>query len=241
MELVETCRALGVWAAAAAPRHDNPFVNKWLFLDAFSDIPDHGHVVLVDWDMLLCTPRPLPGPFGDAVAARRNPSGMYRKLIRAASDPLPHTATVIRGRVRTSVNGGIMIGSGGSLRRCEAAHVAWLAEVVRRVPDAPLWQVDQLAQSIAIGEVGLVQLDRRWNVTPQVNIPVADGDVGLWHYNNGVEASRLLKQCLSEPARARVYLDQLSERWPRTVALFSELYAEVIAHDAVVHLVGKTP
>jgi hypothetical protein len=240
-ELLEACSELGLSAGSAASRHANPFLNKWLIFDAFSGLREAGQVALLDWDMLLCAQSPLPGPGGAAIAARRNRSGMYRDLLASTVEPLPRSPALLWGRVRSSINGGVLVGSGASLQEVAERTTSWFAEISRRVPAEPVWKQDQLAVSIAVGEVGLTPLDRRWNVTPQSHSSVADRDVCLWHYNDGVEATRQLKRCLRDPARARQQLSHLAARWPRTVAAFSARYDEALALGPLRRLLQRGP
>lgn len=239
--LLETCRVLGLEATGANPHHLNPFLNKWLALDAFTSLVEAPHLLLLDWDTVLCTPCTFPGPFKAAIAARRNPPGMYSDILNGAATPLPRTPAIRWGRVRSSINGGVLIGSGKNLSVCAQKTIAWVAEITKRVPAAPAWKVEQLALSMAVGEVGLTALDNRWNVTPQFESKVNDSDVHLWHYNDGVEASYALKRCLCRPAQVQVQLLQLSVRWPRSAALFSRLYEEVIGMDPVARILPRYP
>ncbi len=238
-ELIETCSALGLEFGVARPQHDNPFLNKWLAFDSFTGLREKPHVLLLDWDTLLCAPCALPGPFGSTITARRNPSGMYRDIIAQARKPLPRTPAIFWGRVRTSINGGVLIGPGDSLARCAEKTIAWVAEITRRAPVAPAWKVEQLALSIAVSEIGLSELNNRWNVTPQLESRVSDRDVCLWHYNDGVEGSYALKRCLDQPGLVKQHLEQFSTRWPRSVAAFSELYEEVLGMSPVVRLISR--
>ena len=232
--LIEACKELGLSAVPSSPRYNNPFLNKWLIFDAFTDLRDEPHLLLADWDTVLCAPCPLPGPYGSGIAARRNPKGMYRDLIGRALKPLPSTSTVYRGWVWTSINGGILAGVGKVLFKCAEKTASWVDTLEKCLPDAPHWKIEQLALSIAVGELGLVPLDKCWNVTPQFNSKVADKDVCLWHYNDGVEASYMLKRSLACPERVAKPLGQLAKRWPRSVDLFHGLYQDAIG-SAPVH------
>jgi hypothetical protein len=237
--LLDACAAVGLQAMGASPQHANPFLNKWLIFGAFPDLLEQPHVLLLDWDIVLVGARELPGPVASGIAARPNRSGMYRQLIRELAEPLPRTRSIVLARVRSSINGGVLIGSGASLRRCGLKTIDWFGEVERRSPEAPVWEADQLALSIAAGEVGLSSPGKEWNVTPQPSSEVADKDVCFWHYNDGVEATRLLKRCLDEPGRAHEQLARVAGRWPTAVAVFSELYAEVLGLNPVAAMLDR--
>ena len=74
-------------------------------------------------------------------------------------------------------------------------------------------------------EIGLFDLDRTWNVTPQSN--VSDEAVKLWHYNDGTGETRELKQSLLSPGNVARLLGTLAGQWPRVTERFRLLYDEV--------------
>lgn len=237
-ELLEVCAAVGVTAATSTPVEGNRFLNKWLVLDAFRELREASRAALLDWDTLLCTPAPLPAAPAVGVLARRNPTGIYRDLIRTAR-PLG-TPLVRFGRVRCSINAGVLIGSGPNLRACGERAVTLVHRLERAAPDAQAWQVEQLATSIAAGEIGPRPLPRAWNVTPQSR-RVPDRAVRLWHYNDGVPESHALKRCLDQPALAQELLRALGRRWPTPVATLAGLHGEVLGLGPVAPLLRREP
>jgi len=225
--IVDCCAGLGMRIGVASPKHANPYLNKWLAFDAFGDLSREAHVVVMDWDMIVSTvPRPLPGPFDGRIGGRRNSPDLYRGLLKQAGRRIPRSSAVRWRRVRSSLNGGILIGSGSALSRCAEKPIAWVGYLSQAVPDAQAWMIEQLGLSIAVGEIGFVAIDPCWNATLQS--PLSDEEICVWHYNDGDASTYRLKRSLCEPEEVERILAELRVRWPRNAGVFLDVYREVV-------------
>jgi hypothetical protein len=220
----------GMHASTAAVDPLNPYLNKWSALDDYRGTPK-ATAILLDWDVFNSQRGELP-VCGDSIAARRNPSDLYRHLL--AISPTAREINSGPG-VASSINGGVLVSSVDKLREC-GARVKSLVKVLHaELSDLPPWQVEQFALSVAVGELGFVPLPNRWNVTPVS--PVSDAEVAFFHYNDSVETTRRLKLNLQNRSVVSESLNALKSRWPAQVAQFGLLYAEAIDLPAVRALV----
>jgi hypothetical protein len=199
-----------------------PYMNRWLFLEAFPELLAAEHVAFVDWDVIYVGPDTAPQAPAGQVLCRRNPPGMYRHLIRRLPPGIPDALLSRELDLFSSVNAGVVIGSGEILAECAARNRHWVQFVFEGLSAGHLTDKDQLAFSIAVGEVGWSRLADPWNVTPLS--PVADGDVQLWHYNNSVQAMMRLKRELLQPASVAAICQEFAAAWPRAMRTFLALY-----------------
>jgi hypothetical protein len=217
-------RDLGICCELRPARSDNPYFNRWLALEAFEELRGASHVALLDWDILYAPGPRLPGPVDGLVCGRRNPPGMYRRLLPALRGALPPALASGDGDLASSVNGGVLVASGPALARVAEKSSEWAARLLDGLAACEPWEREQLVTSVAVGEVGLAPLEERWNVTPLS--PVADDQVALWHYNDGLDASRKLKRNLLRPGFVEATCRGLAGRWPGAIGRFEALYAE---------------
>jgi hypothetical protein len=223
-QMVRWARDRGLRCESRPPRSDNPYFNRWLFLDAFESLRAAPHVVLLDWDITYIPDARLPDAVDGSVRGRLNPPWLYQRHVRALRGTLPPGVVSDGGDLSSSVNSGVLISSGAALARVAERSNAWAGQILRDGPPIEPWAREQLITSIAVGEVGLSPLDERWNVTPLS--PVDDAATCLWHYNDSTHATRRLKRNLVRPKLVEEICRELSGRWPRTIACFQELYEE---------------
>jgi hypothetical protein len=217
---------LGLQCSVAASCHENPFLNRWAIWSGFADCRTAPRIALWDWDIACVAKLEWPAVARANVAARGNPVKMYRHHTLPLLELLPRSRVNAAGDVLCSINGGVQLGTGEDLFRVSELHRQWHELLKAQAPRAADWELEQLALSLAVGEVGWQRLADPWNVTP--TSPVADQDVVLWHYNDGHEHSHRMKRNLLSPEIARESLAALSERWPKTVAQFSSLYEQAV-------------
>jgi hypothetical protein len=165
------------------------------------------------------------------VLCRRNPLDMYRALVRDAQGVLPRTLISDELDLLSSVNAGVVIASGRVMQRLAEVNFHWVDRIFKALDFGHLTDKDQMAFSVAVGQVGLALLDNSWNVTPLS--PVADADVDLWHYNNSVHDMVELKRQMLRPAVVRRTIDKFRGQWPRTMRTFEHLYAEATSAPAL--------
>jgi hypothetical protein len=214
---------LGMRGAVRPPHSENPYFNRWLGLDAHEVLRRAECVALLDWDIIAMPGARFPGPLEGKVHCRRNPPGMYRRLL-AHIESRPAALASDDGDLASSVNAGVLIGGGPDLVRLARASAEWSARLRDDLASCEPWQHEQLATSLAVGEVGLAPLEERWNVTPLS--PVPDDRIALWHYNDGHEATRRLKKDLIRPQSVAETCRELRARWPGAIGRFLELYDE---------------
>ena len=213
---------LGLNCIRVAPKHANPFLGKWLCLDAYPELLASPFLVILDWDVLFLGGRGFPRPRGKCIQCRPNPPDMYANLLKRIEPSLPDSCSQWRGRVPSSANSGVIVGSGPVLKECRNKTIRWEELISRAAPDARGWESEQLAFSLALGELDTSALPDSWNATPLS--PVPDSAVILWHYNDGHPVTRSLKRNLTDPAIVRTHLDSLRLRWPRAISVFESCY-----------------
>ncbi len=225
--LADLADSLGIPVRLAESEYENRFLNKWPGLDAHKDLRGAKHVVCLDWDMLLVRCCALPGPFPHAIAARPNPRSLYATRLvslkrRIAEAPLIDS----RFHVPSSINGGLLISSDEQLRRCGAATIHYENLIHSLTGNWELWEREQLALSLAVGEIGFHPLDPSWNATQRSE--VRPEKISLWHYNDGWDPTFRLKRCLHLPDRALASLREIQSTRPRPVAAYLQLYGRIL-------------
>ena len=163
---------------------------------------------------------------GRTLSARRNPEATYAEFAPRVSDLAPGCWN--GSELLCAINSGFALAAPATLSQMANRTFKLVAELEKRGLGDPPWHVEQLAASLAAGEVGLTSLGDEWNVTPQS--PVPDSAVRLWHFNDAVAATRRIKRNLSDPEVVLASLATLEKKWPTTVRRFRDLYHEVMAH-----------
>ena len=225
--LADLADSLGITVRLAESEYQNRFLNKWPGLDAHQDLRGAKHVACLDWDMLLVRRCSIPGPFRNAIGARQNPVDLYASRLaslerRIAGPPL----IASNFQVRSSINGGLLIASEEQLRQCGQATIGYEARITSLTRDWEFWEREQLALSLAVGEIGLHTLDPAWNATRRAN--VRPEKISLWHYSDGWEPTMRLKRCLHRPEYALPLLRQIRSTRPNPVATCLQLYARIL-------------
>ena len=221
--LVPLAGKLGFVVETADPaEHPNPFLNRWRGLDANPCLQDREQVAFLDWDIVCVAESDFPGDGDGRLFARRNPADLYQPLARSLRQTFAGPLITQQGDVPSSINGGVLIGSGKTLDALRGAHLKWLGRVNELDQDIPEWQSEQLSLSLAAGEVGWTAIDDAWNVTP--GSPVADRDVVMWHYNDGVEETRNIKSQMLRPDTVGQLNGRLMGRWKNASCQFARFY-----------------
>lgn len=225
------CRAAdraGIPARVAKPVGDNPFFNKWLFLQAWPDLAESTLVIYLDWDIVQVRFAPLPDISPGAVACRRNPADLYAFQIRQLSGAPDCPWATAEGLVRSSVNGGVIMADLATLRATAEITHRYLQHPRLQAAISAIWAREQIALSLAVGEIGLIPLDDAWNVTPLSDI--GDGNAIYWHYNDSHEATRALKSRLLDPDQVRAHCRRIPARHHQAISKFMELHDRVSMH-----------
>ncbi|MCA9063044.1 MAG: hypothetical protein KDA96_08295 [Planctomycetaceae bacterium] len=211
---------------SAEPVGQNPFMNKWAWLQAFPELQQSDQVALCDWDIVCTAAANWPELTPGTVAARKNPVDMYRWRCRSNPTIQRLRGVTDEGDIPTSVNSGVLIAAGADLCRLTQRQFEVFQDLNAAEPVAPDWEFEQLAASLAIGSVGWQPLEDRWNVTP--TSPVDDDDVVLWHYNDGNEHTWRMKRDLLSDSVVRTCMDALRPRWPQTMARHWHIYEKAV-------------
>lgn len=235
--LADLADSLGITVRLATSQHQNRFLNKWPGLDAHKDLRGEKHVACLDWDMLLVRRCSFPGPFPNEIGARLNPADLYANRLaslkrRIAGPPLID----LNFNVPTSINGGLLVSNVELLRRCGQATVRYENLIHSTTRDWEFWEREQLALSLAVGEIGLQPLDPSWNATRRAKI--RPEKIALWHYSDGWETTMRLKRCLHRPEYALALLRQIQSTCSHPVATFLELYARTLDQPWFARLSG---
>lgn len=226
-ELASLAAALGISVRLAASDHRNGFLNKWPGLAAHRDLRGAAHVVCLDWDALLLRRASLPGPFGSRIGARQNPTDLYARRLGALSQPIAGPPLVGRDfHVPSSINGGVLIGAEDQLRQCGEITIRYEGHLSGSGPNWELWEREQLALSLAVGELGLHPIDPRWNTTRRSNVPPAA--IVLWHYSDGWPPTLRLKRCLHRPEYATALLREIQMELPEPASIFLRFYSQIL-------------
>jgi len=225
--LADLADSLGITVRLADSQYENRFLNKWPGLGAHKDLRGAKHIVCVDWDMLLVRRGSFPGPFPNAIAARPNPLDLYAArlavLTRCIAGPPLIDANF---HVPSSINGGLLIASGEQLRRCGEATIRYEALIESSTREWKFWEREQLALSLAVGEIGLRPLEPCWNVTWRAK--VRPEKISVWHYSDGFELTMALKRCLHRPDYTLALLREMQSTRANPVAEFLRLYARLL-------------
>jgi hypothetical protein len=225
--LADLADSLGIKVRFAQSGHSNGFLNKWPGLGAHTDLRGAKHVVCLDWDMLLVRRCSLPAPFPNSISARPNPPDLYAARLaalkkRIAGPPLIQSDF----HVSSSINGGVLIGSEKQLRQCGQATIRYENLIRSSGGKWELWEREQLALSLAVGEIGLRPLEPAWNATQRAAVPPQK--ICLWHYNDGWNLSWRLKRCLHRPVDALALLREMKTTRPGPVAAFLQFYGRIL-------------
>jgi hypothetical protein len=225
--LADVADSLGITVRLAESEFENRFLNKWPGLDAHKDLRRAKHVACLDWDMLLVRRCSLPGPFPNAIAARPNPADLYAARLaslkrRIAGPPLIEP----NFHVPSSINGGLLISSEERLRQCGQATMRYEALINSSTRGWEFWEREQLALSLAVGEIGLHPLDPAWNATQRAS--VRPEKISLWHYSDGWDLTFKLKRRLHQPEFALALLREIQSVRPKPIATYLQLYARIL-------------
>jgi hypothetical protein len=219
--------SLGIKVRLAESHFQNPFLNKWPGLAAHKDIRGAKHVVCLDWDMLLVRPGAFSAPFPNAITARPNPRDMYAARLAALKRRIAEPPLIDSNfHVPSSINGGLLIGSEEQLRRCGQSTIRYEELIGSSTQNWDLWEREQLALSLAVGEIGLHPLDPSWNATHRAE--VRPEKIFLWHYNDGWQPTFRLKRCLQTPPDALARLREIQVIRPKPVAVFLQHYGRIL-------------
>ncbi len=225
--LADLADSLGITVRLAESEHANRFLNKWPGLNAHKDLSGAKHVVYLDWDTLLVRRCSIPGPFRNAIAARQNPADLYAGRLASLKRRIVEPPLIaLNLQVPSSINGGLLIGSEEQLRQCGRATIRYENLIHSSTGDWEFWEREQLALSLAVGEIGLHALEPSWNTTQRAN--VRPEKISLWHYSDGWEPTMRLKRCLHRPEYALALLRQIQTTRPNPVAAFLQLYGRLL-------------
>jgi len=224
--LADLADSIGIKVRLARTDHSNGFLNKWPGLAAHTDLRGAKHVACLDWDILLVRRCSFPEPFHDSISARPNPPDLYAARLaalkrRIAGPPLIQS----NFHVPSSINGGVLIGSEKQLRQCGQATIRY-ENLIACAGNWELWEREQLALSLAVGEIGLRLLDPAWNATQRSELP--EKAICLWHYSDAWNLSLRLKRCLHRPADALALLREMRAVRPALVGVFLQFYAHIL-------------
>ena len=231
--VIQWLREFEITPQTVAPQGRNRYLNKWLALE--SHFLGATAAAVIDWDILNIGADGFPQPVGGTVSARKNPADSYTECAARIHDLAPQCWDGLQ--FRCAINSGFVLAAPAVLAQVARRTISLVDELRQRDLGNPPWHAEQLAASIAAGECGLTALGDEWNVTPQS--PVADADVRLWHYNDGIETTRTIKLKLDQPDFVLEALADLEPNWPTAVRRFRELYQEVI--DRVPRLLKRRP
>jgi hypothetical protein len=200
-------------------RHSrNRFANKWVDLD--HNLRGDGEVIVADWDVLNTGASALPAAPRGKVLARPNPADLYVRFAARAREVSPDSWD--KSKLHSSINSGLVIAPRPLILQLAKRILELEERLHEALPDATDWQLEKLAASLAVGEIGWAALSPEWNVTAFSDNP--DDRVFFWHYNCGHETTRELKQALTQPDEVERLLGKLSSRWPRQVQRFNGWY-----------------
>jgi hypothetical protein len=225
--LADLADSFGIKVRLTESHFQNPFLNKWPGLAAHKDLRGAKHVVCLDWDMLLVRRGSFLAPNPNAITARPNPRDLYAARLatlkrRIAGPPLIEP----NFHVPSSINGGLLIASERQLRRCGRATIRYEELIGSSTQNWDPWEREQLALSLAVGEIGLHPLDPSWNATHRAD--VRPERIFLWHYNDGWQPTYRLKRCLQMSADALASLREIQRTRPNPVAVFLQHYARIL-------------
>lgn len=225
--LADLADSLGIAVRLADSDFENRFLNKWPGLAAHKDLRGAKHVVCLDWDMLLVRRCSLPGPFPNAIAARPNPADLYVSGLTALKRPIAGAPLIGSNfHVPSSINGGLLISTDDLLRKCGEATIRYEKLIHSITRDWQFWEREQLALSLAVGEIGFHALEPSWNATHRAD--VSPEKISLWHYSDGWEPTLRLKRCLHRPEYALAILREIQSARPNSVAAFLQLYGRIL-------------
>jgi hypothetical protein len=225
--LADLADSLGITVRLAESKHPNRFLNKWPGLAAHKDLRGATHIACLDWDMMLMRRCSFPGPFQNAIGARPNPPDLYAGRLASLKRRIAEPPLIASNfQVPSSINGGLLIGSEEQLRHCGRATIRYQALIESSTRNWDFWEREQLALSLAVGEIGLHPLDPSWNATQRA--PVGPGKISLWHYSDGCELTFRLKRCLHRPEYALALLRQIQSTRPDPVATYLHFYARIL-------------
>lgn len=230
--IVSAAERAGISVRTAEPDHVNAYSNKWLFLQAWPELSEQSLVLCLDWDIVQVREARVPEVPEGNVGCRRNPPDMYAEVIRGLHGRPGCSWANGDGRISTSVNGGVIVGTQAVLARMCGLVGRYLRSDVFQRMKHHAWAREQLALSVAAGDIGLVPLGDEWNVTPLSPVP-AEHTV-FWHYNDGHPVSRRLKQSLADPVQVRELCMQLPDTHRRSVNRFLQLY-ELVSFSSVLN------
>ena len=225
--LADLADSLGIKVRLAQTGHANGYLNKWPGLGAHADLRGARHVACLDWDMLLIRRCSFPAPFPNSISARPNPPDLYAGRLaalkkRIAGPPLIESNL----HVPSSINGGVLIGSETQLRQCGQATIRYENVIRSSGGKWELWEREQLALSLAVGEIGLRPLEPAWNATQRA--AVRREKICLWHYSDGWPLSWRLKRCLHRPVDALALLREMETTRSDPVAVFLQFYGRIL-------------
>jgi hypothetical protein len=225
--LADLADSLGIKVRLAHADHPNGFLNKWPGLAAHTDLRAAKHVACLDWDMLLVRRCSFPEPFLGSISARPNPPDLYAARLAALKQRMAGPPLIQSNfHVPSSINGGVLIGSEKQLRQCGQATIRYENLIGSYAGNWELWEREQLALSLAVGEIGLRPLEPAWNATQRAAVPPKE--ICLWHYNDGWNLSWRLKRCLHRPVDALALLREMRTTHPGLVAVFLQFYARIL-------------
>ncbi|HWN95625.1 MAG TPA: nucleotidyltransferase domain-containing protein, partial [Methylomirabilota bacterium] len=220
--IVALLRELGIPHRSLSVGSRNRYLNKWTALAP--DFLDAAVAAVIDWDIINVSAGALPEPVGRTLSARKNPDAGYAEFASRIRDLAPQCWD--GPLLRCAINSGFVLAAPTALAQMAERTIELVAELEKRGLGDPPWQVEQLAASLAAGEVGLTALGDEWNVTPQS--PVPESAVRLWHFNDATAATRTIKRNLASPGVVLKALAELESSWPTPVQRFRKLYQEVI-------------
>ena len=225
--LADLADSLGIKVRLAESEFQNRFLNKWPGLEAHEDLRGARHVACLDWDTLLVRRCSFPGPFPNAIGARPNPPDLYATRLAALKQRIAEPPLIESNfHVPSSINGGVLIATETQLRQCGQATIRYEHRIRTATESWELWEREQLALSLAVGEIGLHPLDPSWNATQRAD--VRPDRISLWHYNDGWDLTLRLKRCLHVPEYALALLREIQMTRPQAVAACLHFYARIL-------------
>src|SRR5262245_4438853 len=182
--LADLADSLGIKVRLAQTNHPNGFLNKWPGLAAHTDLRGAKHVACLDWDLLLVRRCSFPEPFLNSISARPNPPDLYAARLARLKQRIAGPQLIQSDfHVPSSINGGVLIGTEKQLRQCGQATIRYENVIGSCAKNWELWEREQLALSLAVGEIGLRPLEPAWNATQRSML--SPKEICLWHYNDG--------------------------------------------------------